>query len=345
MARYLVRYPFRSSGLRHASPDLARGTQVAAMGGMRTNKIIVGVDFSPEADLAASQAVEIARHTDGEVVLVHCGDTVEMPAPGEQTTASGRDVFEVYGSRLAAALAAHREQLSFLRQRLAGQGPSVSQALHEGFPDTALCDAAEKMEADLVVVGTHGRTGLRWFLLGSVAAQVIRMSRTDVLVARQEGAGRGGFQRILVAMDFSPSAERALDRALDLAASGAQVDVVHYYGLRWPALVYSGAGAPLVAIPAPPDPIEQEVVAAAMKQGEKLLATRRRPEVKLAFRALGGTATPGLVHLLEERPYDLVALGSHGRRGFRLFAVGSVAETVVRRAPCSVLVARVGAGS
>ena len=41
---------------------------------------------------------------------MHCGDTVEMPTPGEQTTVSGRDVFEIYGSRLAVAPAAHREQ-------------------------------------------------------------------------------------------------------------------------------------------------------------------------------------------------------------------------------------------
>ena len=296
----------------------------------------------PEADLAAQQAVDIARHTGGEVVLVHCGDTLELPSPGEQTTASGRDVFAVYGSRLAVALAAQREQLSSLRQRLAGQGPGVSQALHEGFPDSALCEAAASMGADLVVVGTHGRTGLRWFFLGSVAAQVIRMSGTDVLVARREGAGRGGFQRILVGTDFSPSAERALDRALELAASDAQVDVIHFYGLRWPSLISAGPGVPFAVIHEPPDPIQQEIAAAAMKQGEKLVATRRRPEVKLTFRALGGTAMPGLVHLLEQRPYDLVALGSHGRRGFRRFAVGSVAEAVVRRSPCSVLVARAG---
>ncbi|HYU16809.1 MAG TPA: universal stress protein [Candidatus Acidoferrum sp.] len=307
-----------------------------------TKKIIVGVDFSPEADLAARQAIEIARHTGGEVVLVHAGDTVELPALGDGASASAREAFEVYRSRLALALATHREQLSALRERLSGQGPIVSQVLNEGFPDAALCEVAEKMHAGLVVVGTHGRTGLRWFFLGSVAAQVIRMCPTDVLVARREGTGRGGFRRILVATDFSPTAERALDRALDLAAVGAEVDVVHHYGVRWPALVYTGA--PLAAMPSPPDLIAQEIVATARARGEELLAPRRRREVSLAFHARGGTPVPGLVHRLEEHAYDLVAVGSHGRRGFRLFAVGSVAEAVVRRAPCSVLVARGGAG-
>jgi nucleotide-binding universal stress UspA family protein len=159
-------------------------------------------------------------------------------------------------------------------------------------------------------------------------------------VARREGAGRRGFHRILVGTDFSAGAERALERALELAATGAEVDVVHYYGLRWPALVYTGA--PLAAIPTPTDPITQEVAAAARARGEELMAARQRPGVDLTFHAFAGTPTPGLVHRLEEYPYDLVALGSHGRRGFRVFALGSLTEAVVRRAPCSVLVVRSG---
>jgi nucleotide-binding universal stress UspA family protein len=147
--------------------------------------------------------------------------------------------------------------------------------------------------------------------------------------------------RILVATDFSPGADRALDGALELAAKDAEVDVVHYYGLRWPALFYTGA--PLAPIPTPADPITQEVAAAVRVQGEKLIASRKQRRVALAFHPLGGTPMPGLVHRLEERPYDLVAMGSHGRRGFRLFALGSLTEAVVRRAPCSVLVARSGA--
>ena len=271
-------------------------------------------------------------------MLTHCGDTVELPALPDGAGSGGRQVFEVYRSTLADILVTHREQLSSLRERLAGQGPRVSQVLREGFPDSALCDAGADSGADLVVVGTHGRTGLRWFLLGSVAAGVVRRCETDVLVARREGAGRGGFHRILVATDFSPGAERALDRALDLAAEGAQVEVIHCCGVRWPALVYSGA--PLAAIPRPPDPVAREIEAAAVARGEKLVAPRRRPGIQLTFQAVGGPPMPGLIHRLEEGQYDLVALGSHGRRGFRMFSIGSLTEAVVRKAPCSVLVGR-----
>ena len=313
------------------------GTRLARPRSMRAPRVLVGVDFSPESDLASRQAVEIARHIGGDVVLAHCGETVELPQLGDKATAAGRKAFEAYRAELAAALTARREQLATLRERLSGQGAIVSQTMCEGFPDTALCRAGDELEADLLVVGTHGRTGLRWFLLGSIAEQVVRQSTVDVLVARREGTGRGGYERILVATDFSSTAERALDRALEVAATGAQVDVVHFFGLRLASQFVSGVA---MAPPGPPDQLELEIAASARERGEELLAPRRGASVKLSFHALPGTPIPGIVHRLEGAPYDLAALGSHGRRGFRRFAFGSVAETVVHRASCSVLVAR-----
>jgi nucleotide-binding universal stress UspA family protein len=304
---------------------------------MRAPRVLVGVDFSPEADLAARQAVEVARHIGGDVVLAHCGETVELPELGDKATAAGRMAFEAYRAELAAGLAARRSQLGVLREQLSGPGAIVSQTMCEGFPDSALCRAGDEFEADLMVVGTHGRTGLRWFLLGSIAEQVVRQSSIDVLVARREGAGRGGFERILVATDFSSTAEHALDRALELAAKGAQVDVVHFFGLRLPSQFVSGVP---MALPGPPDQLEVEIAAAARERGEELVAPRRGAAVTLSFHVAPGTPIPGIVHRIEGAPYDLAALGSHGRRGFRRFAFGSVAETVVHRAACSVLVAR-----
>jgi nucleotide-binding universal stress UspA family protein len=307
---------------------------------MLPSKIIVGVDFSPESELAARQALDIARHVGAEVVLIYCGETVEMPVLSGRVSPAAAEAFEqTYRAGLTRALAERREQLSSLRERLSGQGAVVSQMVSEGFPDAALCRAAEELGGDLTVVGTHGRTGLRWFFLGSVAEHVVRSSATDVLVARREGAGRGGYHRILVGTDFTPAAERALDRALDLAAPGALVDVVHFYNLVLPPPLYATVTSALM-----PDNLEQAIAATARERGAKLLASRQRPGVEIVFHALPGAPVPGIVHRLEATPHDLAALGSSGRRGFRRFMLGSVAEAVVRRAPCSVLIAGGGAG-
>lgn len=296
-------------------------------------KIAVGIDFSPESELAARQAVDIARHAGGEVVLVHVAGTVELPPPGPRSDPSLHAAMEAYRGSIAHSVALRRRHLEGLRERLSGQGPIVSQALAEGFPDAGLVSAAQDLGADLVAVGTHGRTGLHWFFLGSVAQHVVRTSATDVLVARREGAARGGFHRILVAFDFTPPAEQALDRAIALGAPDAAIDVVHFYHLP-PVDGMEGLSGGF-------GPIESALADDLLAKGEEMVAARRSSSgPALRFHLRRGSALPGVVHWLEEQRCDLAALGSHGRRGLRRAILGSVAEAVVRRAPCSVLIAR-----
>jgi nucleotide-binding universal stress UspA family protein len=200
----------------------------------------------------------------------------------------------------------------------------------EDYPDDGICAAAREHAARLTVVGTHGRTGLRWLQMGSVAQNVVRHSETDVLVARRER--REGYHSILVATDFSAGAERALDGAIALAAPGAAIDLVHYLD---PARMIAGNfGASDVLSAA-----RERMIQLAQLDGEQLVARRRAANLTLRFRASSERPVPGIIHAIEARPFDLVALGSHGRRGFRRFLLGSVAENVVRHAPCSVLVA------
>jgi nucleotide-binding universal stress UspA family protein len=301
---------------------------------MEPTRIIVGVDFSPESELAAHQAVEVARHLGAELVLIHAGETLELPVLDEESSPAARQAFEeTYRTGLARALASRREELASLRERLSGQGPIISQMMVEGFADAALCRAADELGAGLIVVGTHGRTGLRWFFLGSVAEHVVRGSSTDVLVARKAGAGRGGYRRILVATDFTPASERALDRALDLAAADAHVDVVHFYNLVLPPVLFASVATVL----APTDRLSREIAAEMSERGEKLLAGRRRPGLELEFHAITGAPVPGLVHQLEAMPYDLAALGSSGRRGFRVSPADARQRRRGGRAPRSLL--------
>ncbi len=292
-----------------------------------SNKIVVGIDFSEESEIAAGQALGVARHLGGELILVHVRDIVELPAvppgPAHELARDWRDAS-------ARALAEARDELGRLRERLSGQGADVSQLLVEDDPDEGLRAAARQLAARLTVVGTHGRTGLRLLQLGSVAQKIVRQSETDVLVARKER--REGYHRILVASDFSPSAERALDSAIALAAPGGAIDVVHY--LDSARMIGGNFGASQVL----PSALER-MTELARVQGDQLVARRQVPGLELRFRAFAERPVPGLIHALELEPCDLVALGTHGRRGVRRFFLGSVAEAIVRHAPCSVLVA------
>jgi nucleotide-binding universal stress UspA family protein len=109
---------------------------------------------------------------------------------------------------------------------------------------------------------------------------------------------RGGFGRILVATDFEPE---------------ARVDVFH-----------------AVTAEEPEDPYVL---------GDRLIAPHRDAGVHIAFLARAGKPGHGIIERLDQFPrYDVVALGTHGRRGWQRFWLGSIAEAVVRHAPCSALV-------
>ena len=293
--------------------------------------IAVGVDFSSEADLAAIEAREIARHLQQELVLVHASSREEV---GDFLTLSGVASVEWTQSREKRAVDLANNLLGDMRERIASEGVTIRQAQIEGDAETGLRDAANEVGAEMIVVGTHGRTGLAWALLGSVSERVIRAAEVDVLVARDETPPRGGYRRIMVATDFSPSARRALQRALAVAAPDAQVEVVHFFKHR-PDPVIRDAAEETLGIALEAGRVE-EILAA----GQSFIGERPAPGPRVRFYAVEQAPTDGILHWLESEPFDLVAVGSHGRRGVPRFLLGSVSEAVARRAPCSVLVAR-----
>jgi nucleotide-binding universal stress UspA family protein len=297
-------------------------------------KIVVGVDFSPESELAAQHALAVASRIGSELMLVHAGAMVEIPVVPRTSPPATAQIVEIYRTQIDQALRRDRDRLSELRHRLAGQGAEVSQILIEGYADQGVVDAARELGAELVVIGTHGRTGLRWFSLGSVAEHVLRASESDVLVARGDVVPRGGFHRILVATDFSPGSGRALDRALWLAAPAAHVDVVHFFHGASRVEPHDAIRTALAAAD-----LNRAIAAELGARGERFVAEHARAGLALKFHVAADGPIPGIVHLLERQPYDLTALGRHGRRGSRRLAPGSVAEAVARRAPCCVLVA------
>jgi nucleotide-binding universal stress UspA family protein len=199
----------------------------------------------------------------------------------------------------------------------------------DGPPGKVIPEAAAVRAVDVLVVGSHGRTGVSRVLLGSVAEKILRASPVPVLVAR--GPAESPFGRILVATDFGEPAERALRLALELAAPGATVDVVHFVSI-----------VPLVAVPARAllSTEMERLTARALPIGRQLLARHRRDDVVVDFASEIGDPRLGALERIRLRGYDLVAVGSHGRSRVTRALLGSVSEGIVRHAPCSVLVTR-----
>ena len=210
--------------------------------------------------------------------------------------------------------------------------PRVTSRVLHGVPwDQIVEIAREDPAVDLIVMGTHGRSGLARVLLGSVAEQVIRHAPCSVLAARAPG-GLEPFRKVLCPIDFSDDSRHALERAAELAApGGAGIVLLHVIE---PAVVLSNPPMGENNLPAMDRRVTHELARWASDL-EKRVSVPVSTEIRIGR---PGVQTLGVLDA--DPTFDLVIMGSHGRTGIRRVLLGSVAEKVLRHAACPVLIAR-----
>jgi nucleotide-binding universal stress UspA family protein len=228
-------------------------------------------------------------------------------------------------------------------ERLRSCGLDATPVVLSGDPKHVIVEQAERTAADLVVVGSHGDKGLTRFLLGGVARAVVRLAPCSVTVVRTtpgKGARRAGM-KVLLATDGSECSGIAARAVAErLWPDGTEVRILSVVELSLPT--FQAALEPPFA-----NTEAMEILRAnAMKHAQD--AIRSAEEIVAA----GGLKTSESVSVLLESPKqiildeagtwsaDLIVVGSHGRRGFNRFLLGSVSEAVATHAGCSVEVIR-----
>jgi nucleotide-binding universal stress UspA family protein len=297
---------------------------------MSLRHLVVATDFSPLADAALDRAIAIAKVHHARVTLAYAEAVVEPTPPAEGESAASAEL----GALAAALKEDERKQLDLRLDKIRGEGIEVDCAVRAGSPDEAITDLAKSIGGNLIVIGTHGRTGIGRFLLGSVAELIVRRAGCDVLVSRGT-ATSGMFAKALVATDFSAAAERALLSTMDLVGPGVPIQLVHAWQYPVGAWGLGLLGAQSTAAVT----VREAITRTAEEHGARLLAAHRRDGHPLQFELAEGAPADVVTRLAAEREYDLVAIGTHGYRGLERFLLGSVAENTVRHAPCSVLIA------
>ena len=142
-------------------------------------KILVPVDFSPHAQRAFGYATTLARRLGAELSLVH---VVEDPFA---TGAWGGEVYiPNIGELLQELIAAAEHRLTTLQDGAVAQGVTTRTAVITGRPAQSIIEHAVSEKCDLIVMGTHGRTGLSHAVMGSVAERVLRKAPCPVLTIR-----------------------------------------------------------------------------------------------------------------------------------------------------------------
>jgi nucleotide-binding universal stress UspA family protein len=204
-------------------------------------------------------------------------------------------------------------------------------------PFDEICRLAQTVPADLVVMPTHGRTGLKHVFLGSTAERIVQHSSCPVLVTRgnalqANNGSRFGIKKILVPVDFSSCSREGLRYAIAFASEfGAKIILVHATYLGY---VYSSEGTAIYDIPG----LQKAARKTAERKMRELVRSMNFGPVKFETAFTDGSPVIDICAFAKNHDVDLILTSTHGFTGFTHVLIGSIAEQVVRHAPCSVLV-------
>ncbi len=316
-------------------------------------RIVVATDFSPVASAALQAATGLAaRAGEPEVVLLHAVEPMSFlePLTGARFTT---------GVGLPSDIM--RRSMENAEERLAefaGEAPipepeDLGRVVRSGRPADAILELGDELDADLLVVGTHGRTGVRRLLFGSVAGEVLRRARRPVMTVHEWVPGADGplipgadgalvsgvmnIRRVLVPTDFSKQARAGLRAGVEIArAFGAELHLLHVIDTRFDAAL-----APLLG---DHQPSLQSLLARAEKHAEDILASE--------WKAAGPSSLTTKEHVRVGQPahevaefvkgyeIDMIVMGSRGRSTIGDFILGSTAERINRTSTVPVITVR-----
>lgn len=264
--------------------------------------ILVATDDSPCARGAAAHATALAAALGGRVEALSVVDPVDF---GGSAAGPSAELAERRAAR------AHEEATAAVERVAEGAraaGVPVETTVTEGQVRAVLAERLAAGDVDLVVTGTHGRTGLDRYLLGSVATHLVRMSPVPVLVAHGEAASLPTYETVVVPTDGSRHAARAAALAVEIAgATGGTVHALHAADGR------------------PSDPVADVTARAATAGVDGTAAVRDGRPIRVIEDYVDGVGA------------DLVVMGTHGRTGLDRRLVGSVTERAVRVLDAPVL--------
>lgn len=219
-----------------------------------------------------------------------------------------------------------------------GNGAQVDSMLLEGNIADQVAEYAAKVGGDMILLTTHGHTGVSRMWLGSVADALVRTTTLPLLIVHPAHGGHvpadvTSFHHVLVPLDGSELSESVLGCASDLAAAaGARMTLVH--------VVSSSAVLGTRTFPLLPDDIRPAVEKARAyleRVAEGLRAKGRQVEIHVEEHDAPGRAIAAIADKLDA---DLIAMATHGYGGLKRALLGSVADKILRSSPLPLLVCR-----
>jgi nucleotide-binding universal stress UspA family protein len=294
-------------------------------------KILVPLDGSPLSEQALSPALALAKEVNGEVILL----SIPFLKHAFVAEPAGYGVLLPYDS-LEDTRQELEEYLVVVQKIHAHPDVTMRTMILDGDEAGVIVDTAVSEQADLIVMSTHGYSGLTRWVLGSVTERVLRAAPCPVLVMRNERP----LTRMMITLDGSFLAEDALEPGFEVARRLSSEVVLLRVGQG--SLTMDTADAKYL------EEVEkglgQRLLDRVYQQPEEYLReiTQLYPLTGLTVRTIvvDGPVADTILEYAEAQGIDLIVMATHGRTGLRRWVYGSVMEKVLHGANCSVMVIR-----
>jgi nucleotide-binding universal stress UspA family protein len=279
----------------------------------RIKHLLLATDLTERSQRAFERAIQLKSELGAAVTLLHALEPGLFPAIGEERYADAEGLLRTLIAELP-------------EDKRAG----VACDIRVGEPFTAIIDEADKYNAELIIVGQPAKGGLKELFIGTTTERVVLHSDLPVLVVNEPV--RGAYSHVMVAMDLSEGAIRALETAYRIAPE-AEFLIVHAWHV------------PLMAF-GTTDAAERVAIRKSKRVRERV--DRRFKEF---LSELAPHAKAPRIELLEGSPQveirsqmavfnpDLLAMGTHARSAMKTAMIGSLSREFLAEARCDMLVA------
>ncbi len=296
---------------------------------MAFHRVLCPVDFSDFSRRALQYANALAVRDSADLHVVHIYPEVGPSAIDVEAGASPEN--------LSVREASIDALDAFVKE--VGVTPAAKRLALPGSPAQDLVDYAREMGADLIVLGTHGRTGFERVLVGSVAEHVLHKAACPVLTipraaTRPDASHPARLAQILCAVDLSAASTPVVERALALAGeSGAKLTLLHVVETMWDEHRCEWAEHRV-------GQFMDAQCQRALTQLRAMVPEEVRARCEVCERVEAGSARRAILRVAGDTQADLIVMGAQGRGGVGLLLFGSTTHSVVREAACPVLTVR-----
>ncbi len=287
---------------------------------MKLNRIFVPTDFSETANLAVRQAVVLAQIYQAELIVLHA-----------------RLMYDDDSSRLPEALERLKQEetriLNKMHQSVTHADPAtpIRHEIIRGYSaPSAILGYVNQNDFDLVVIGTHGRSGIEQLLLGSVAEKIVRYAPSPVLTVHRKSPVIETYKKIIVPFDFSEHAQRALRTALRVSPDDAEIHLVYVFEKdAYPEMYSWNLASSIDLMP--------QVQIKAREKMDALLNNLNIGNRQIHKIIMNGTPHKKIAEYVNSQQAELVIMATQGLVGLDRFLLGSTTERIIRSVNTQIL--------